>query len=486
MNELLQQHGCSNVFHIPEGLKELMCDISREVLREQPKQIFDFIANYLSVLLITREHGILSLKILDDLCDCKPSVSEHLMQLGMERVQAEMLAQVIKEEIVGFEPIEGKEKIKEMQIMKKILTRSVLDEDMAAKVCQIARNAYRDYWYRKKLMEKSMKVEPTEPWEIAAEHTLELYKKTKPSFSELTRATEKIQAAYRGYHVRKNLLVHLKPKKKKAGPKVELLGPPVDVAESREIDLGPMIDIKVREDNVKTMFDDYAGKKIGLSYDPMKTITHVRSEDDEFLAEQPPPGTKATSQFAGLPSTKSLTGGELAKSKTARMEDVEQTSQVDAISKSSRVPSQVLEGRSRSSRMPSEIPMSATELEALDHELQKISFAERPPEVIPDVEPEGEVKEPRETDLAAKKPQEAQVAEEVQEEPGIKPAEAVEGEPAQELPAQEVPEDIPDDRTEGDGESAPTASVPSSAPDTAGNTDVEDAGGETTGEDEDE
>lgn len=88
-------------------------------------------------------------------------------------------------------------------------------------------------------------------------------------------------------------------------------------------------DIKVREDNVKTMFEDYAGKKIGLSYDPMKTITHVRSEDDEFLAEQPPPGTKATSQFAGLPSTKSLTGGELAKSKTARMEDVEQTSQVD-------------------------------------------------------------------------------------------------------------------------------------------------------------
>lgn len=31
MNELLQKHGCANVFSIPEGLKELMSDISREV-----------------------------------------------------------------------------------------------------------------------------------------------------------------------------------------------------------------------------------------------------------------------------------------------------------------------------------------------------------------------------------------------------------------------------------------------------------------------
>lgn len=38
-------------------------------------------------------------------------------------------------------------------------------------------------------------MKPEEPWEIAAEHTLELYKKTKPSFSELTRATEKIQVS---------------------------------------------------------------------------------------------------------------------------------------------------------------------------------------------------------------------------------------------------------------------------------------------------
>lgn len=80
------------------------------MLRDQPEKIFEYIANYLSVLLITREHGILAVKIMDDLCDCRASVSEHLLQLGLERSQAEVLSQIIKEEIEGIEPIEGKGK----------------------------------------------------------------------------------------------------------------------------------------------------------------------------------------------------------------------------------------------------------------------------------------------------------------------------------------------------------------------------------------
>lgn len=46
------------------------------------------------------------------------------------------------------------ESIKEYEIMKKILVRIPLDEVMSAKVCQVARNAYREYWYRKKILEK--------------------------------------------------------------------------------------------------------------------------------------------------------------------------------------------------------------------------------------------------------------------------------------------------------------------------------------------
>ncbi|XP_026326248.1 uncharacterized protein LOC113234941 [Hyposmocoma kahamanoa] len=301
MNELLQQHGCSNVFTVPEGLRELMSDISREVLRAQPTRIYDFIANYLSVLLITREHGILAVRILDDLCDCKPSVSEHLIQIGFNQPEAEQLAQIIKQEIEGDEPTEGTEKVKELEILKRILSTNPLDEDMTAKVCQITRNAYRDYWYKKKLLEQSLKVQADEPWEVAAQHTLEIYKKTKPSFTELTRATEKIQAAYRGYYIRKNMIRHLKleEKKKKQSPKVELLGAPLDIAGSREIELGHVIDIKeqVHEDDVDNLFGEVIKDDLGLKYDPQKTIAHTpdisssfdRKEslnDDSWMARQ--------------------------------------------------------------------------------------------------------------------------------------------------------------------------------------------------------
>ncbi|CAG4955526.1 unnamed protein product [Parnassius apollo] len=237
MNDLLQKHGCSNVFTVPEGLKELMSDITREVLREQPKNICDFVSNYLSALLITREHGVMAVRILEDLCDCRPTVSEHLIQLGLEKDTATSLAQVIKDEIENFEQKKEKEKIREASILKKILSRAQLDEEMAAKVCQIARNAYKDYWYKKKLMEQGVTMRAEEPWEVAAERTLALYKKTKPSLNELHRATERIQAAYRGYYIRRNLLKHLKPKKR--GSK-KALGAPLDIAGSREIDLGPV------------------------------------------------------------------------------------------------------------------------------------------------------------------------------------------------------------------------------------------------------
>lgn len=52
------------------------------------------------------------------------------------------------------------------------------------------------------------------------------------------------QAAYRGYYVRKNMIRLTKQdekKKKKQSPKVELFGAPVDIAGSREIELGHVI-----------------------------------------------------------------------------------------------------------------------------------------------------------------------------------------------------------------------------------------------------
>jgi len=56
MNLLLHKHQTNNhVVPLPKGLKELLADITREVLRVQPPNIFEYIADYLDAVLITRE-----------------------------------------------------------------------------------------------------------------------------------------------------------------------------------------------------------------------------------------------------------------------------------------------------------------------------------------------------------------------------------------------------------------------------------------------
>lgn len=50
----------------------------------------------------------MAVKILDDLCDCKPTVAEHLLEIGLERAQADDLAAIIKEEIEKDQPVTGK------------------------------------------------------------------------------------------------------------------------------------------------------------------------------------------------------------------------------------------------------------------------------------------------------------------------------------------------------------------------------------------
>ncbi|XP_068622874.1 uncharacterized protein [Battus philenor] len=393
MNELLQKHGCTNVFTIPEGLRELMSDISREVLREQPKNIFDFITNYLSVLLITREHGVMAVKILEELCDCRPSVSEHLLALGLEKATATTLAQIMKDEFESLDADIEKEKIKESDILKKVLASVKLEEDMAAKVCQVARNAYKDYVYRKKLMEQSTVMKADEPWQIAAERTLALYKKTKPSLDELHRATERIQAAYKGYHVRKNLLKHLKPKKKKGGPREELPGPPLDIAGSREIDLGPVINIKVNEDDVNAMFGEHDTVKLGLHYDPKYALTMMHNENCSCIECTDNARNLATGKTNYQNTTSYIRG---RTDSTANPEIL--VVQMDTTRKESRDISQG-RGIMRPGNIQREVPddyddqVSRDECKYADHRTvgtpaRKISFSTVPPELIPNDYPD--------------------------------------------------------------------------------------------------
>lgn len=59
MNFILHKHNTEN-HHVklPDGLKELLSDISREVLRDQPENPYEYIANYLEAMLVVREESL--------------------------------------------------------------------------------------------------------------------------------------------------------------------------------------------------------------------------------------------------------------------------------------------------------------------------------------------------------------------------------------------------------------------------------------------
>lgn len=56
MNYLMFHQSGEGPIKVPDGLKPLMSDISREVLREQPENIYEFIADYLEEMELAREH----------------------------------------------------------------------------------------------------------------------------------------------------------------------------------------------------------------------------------------------------------------------------------------------------------------------------------------------------------------------------------------------------------------------------------------------
>ncbi|KAG8323124.1 hypothetical protein J6590_009771 [Homalodisca vitripennis] len=57
MNYTLQLHGERFLYQMPPGLYELMSDISREVLRDQPTFLYQYIAHYLDTLVKVRDYA---------------------------------------------------------------------------------------------------------------------------------------------------------------------------------------------------------------------------------------------------------------------------------------------------------------------------------------------------------------------------------------------------------------------------------------------
>ncbi|XP_031334489.1 uncharacterized protein LOC116164446 isoform X1 [Photinus pyralis] len=228
MDVVLQRHCAKYIYAIPDGLRELMSDISREVLRSQPEDMYTFIADYLDALMITRENARVAAKTVENITAIGITVVELLQETGMSREEVDNLSltvqtafkrYVTEQEEHRLETDYGKveiryrlylvnnpyplEIIQETDLVTEIIEEAkvrVEDTDAAAAIIQKAYRMFKRSQEQAKDLLSGMV-----DWRIAARSTIRLYRKTDVSYEDANRAATLIKAAYKGYYTRRTM-----------------------------------------------------------------------------------------------------------------------------------------------------------------------------------------------------------------------------------------------------------------------------------------
>ncbi|XP_065082431.1 abnormal spindle-like microcephaly-associated protein homolog [Ochlerotatus camptorhynchus] len=208
MNYLLHRQ-CTpgKVIPVPEELKELMLEISREVLRAQPKNVLNFIADYMEAKLIRRENQVVANKVVDTVLDTSLDIITMLDEIGMDEAKAERAVQMIRDAFqkhfrVRMSDENLRDAFREAEVLKRLVDECGFTESEALRAGKIIERAYKTYFLRNVYKEYHGPA-VTSDWQDAAKHTLEIYAESGATKEEMERAAVRIQAAYRGYYTRR-------------------------------------------------------------------------------------------------------------------------------------------------------------------------------------------------------------------------------------------------------------------------------------------
>ncbi|XP_050297665.1 uncharacterized protein LOC126737026 [Anthonomus grandis grandis] len=203
MNVTLQRHCARYIYVIPDGLRELMSDISREVLRSQPEDTYTFIADYLDALLITRENARVAARLVQSLTEMAVTTATFLEETGMPRDEIDNIVGAIqktfRKSIDSDEEV--KENVDETQIVLDILNEIQVSQEKAEIAAIIIQQAYKRFKERKE--REKLLLAGMVDWRVAARSAIQLYRKTGVTNEEANRAATLIKAAYKGYYTRK-------------------------------------------------------------------------------------------------------------------------------------------------------------------------------------------------------------------------------------------------------------------------------------------
>ncbi|KYM96237.1 PREDICTED: uncharacterized protein LOC108779634 [Cyphomyrmex costatus] len=234
MNVLLQKHGAKHICKVPEGLRELCTDITREVLRSQPRNIYCFVADYVEALLITRENAKVAVKVVNNILLGSQAIVGILHRSGLSLEQIARAAPRIQTafrayldaadmratQVCDDTTCDEKSKVS----LQSILQATGVSLELAEKHATIIQVAFRGYYERMLLNESRGMIQ----WQRAATRTLEILRKAGASQAEASKAAVLIQATYRGYYTRRNLKIKMQamqPQEEKKGSEIDMIEP---------------------------------------------------------------------------------------------------------------------------------------------------------------------------------------------------------------------------------------------------------------------
>ncbi|XP_013140657.1 PREDICTED: uncharacterized protein LOC106105004 isoform X2 [Papilio polytes] len=122
---------------LPEGLRDLMSDISREVLRARPQNLYQFIADYLAAMLVARETLTIAGHVCKGVCDCscEPELDDELRNIGLSPEEVDEAKNIIIRYL-------EKDKVKEESLVAKLL-RTNIDQQKIPNIQKAVKAAYK-------------------------------------------------------------------------------------------------------------------------------------------------------------------------------------------------------------------------------------------------------------------------------------------------------------------------------------------------------
>ncbi|XP_045450420.1 uncharacterized protein LOC123659212 [Melitaea cinxia] len=190
MNDLLQsQIHESCKLALPEGLKDLMSDISREVLRAQPQNLNQFIANYLESLLEVREALAIACRICNETCECscESGLRRELMAVGLDEEDLDKAKSIFIMHI-------SYDTVNEPSIFIKLMEKVNIDEFYIPSIQEAIQRAFK----RQNLQNIKSNYLQNDHYveaKTAVQHTMQIYKSKPegdPCVSEIENIIEQV------------------------------------------------------------------------------------------------------------------------------------------------------------------------------------------------------------------------------------------------------------------------------------------------------